>query len=374
MFFIRGAPTESVAPTESRLCGRTVDSGGRFHGCPHVREPTERSRPARVRRGARRARPRLAAVEPQASGEQGSPQFPVARTPPHLDPWVVELAGRSRRPRRLRAGRAAQTQATAALRAIPIASPRRMAVVGLKGGTGKSTLSVALANTYARERGENVLLFDADTRHGVLPLRTGTSPVASAHEIAATGDPGRPENLAGSLSRSPDGVWVLPSGRTPAQSAAMDERVYTGAMNALYRHFPITISDCGAGLASPLMQRVLSGCHSLVLATSATADGVLTSENAIAWLRSAGYAELTGRSVVALTNATHSPKARAKGPGIGVEEARRRFATSCADVIAVPADRHLAVGSYLDLDALAQPTRAAIIAVAAAALRAAAAA
>lgn len=294
------------------------------------------------------------------------PPLPLPRTAPHLDPWVAELArpgGRgSRRVRRI--GRARRAEATAALQAIPILSPRRMAVVGLKGGTGKSTLSVAIASTYARIRGADVLLFDADTRHGVLPLRTGISPVASVHEIAATGDPGRVENLAGSLSRSRDGVWVLPSGRSAAQSAAMDERVYTGAMNAVYRHFPITITDCGAGLATPLMQRVLSGCHSLVLATSATADGVLTSENAVAWLRRSGYAELTQRSVLALTNVS------AKGPGIGLEEARRRFATSCADVIAIPADRHLAVGSYLDLDALAPATRAAVVALATAVLRA----
>lgn len=286
--------------------------------------------------------------------------------PPHLDPWVGELArpGR-RRPITIRFGRASRTVADAARLSAPILSARRIAVVGLKGGTGKTTLSVAMASTYARVRPDNVLLFDADPRYGSIPLRTGVFPIASAHELAAAGDPGRVEILTGSMSRSRDGVWVLPSGRSAAQSAELDEGIYTAAMNAVYRHFPIMVTDCGAGLATPLMKRVLSGSHSLVLATTATADGVLTTEYALSWLQRSGYPELTRRSVVALTNV--SPK----GPGISIEEARRRFASTCGGVIAVPADRQLAVGSYLDLDALAPATRAACTQLAAAALGAA---
>lgn len=282
-----------------------------------------------------------------------------------MDPWIAELALPERPRRGLRRRRGAQDEAVAGSLAAPITSPRRMAVVGLKGGTGKTTLAVAMAMTYAQARRENILLFDADTRHGSLPLRTGVLPVASAHDLAATGDPGRVEILAGSLGRSPDGVWVMPSGRTAAQSAEMDDQVYTGAMNAVYRHFPITITDCGAGVATPLMQRVLSGAHCLVLATTATADGVLTTESAVDWLQRTGYGELTRHSIVVLTNFSR------KGPGMSLEEARRRFASSCAAVLAVPSDRHLAVGSRLELDRLAPATGAACNQLAAAALGAA---
>lgn len=290
------------------------------------------------------------------------PSHPI---PPHLDPWIAELALPDRRPRFLRRGRVVTDEAVAAQLVAPITSPRRLAVIGLKGGTGKTTLAVAMAMTYARARGENILIFDADISHGSLPLRTGVLPVASAHDLAATGDPGRVEILAGSLGRSADGVWVMPSGRTAAQSAEMDDRVYTGAMNAVYRHFPITITDCGPGVATPLMQRVLSGAHCLVLATTAAADGVLTTESAVDWLQRTGYGELTKRSIVALTNV------EPKGPGLSLEEASRRFASSCAAVLAIPADRHLAVGSNLDLDRLAPATRAACTQLAAAALGAA---
>jgi len=118
-------------------------------------------------------------------------------------------------------------------------------------------------------------------------------------------------------------------------------------------------------VATPLMQRVLSGCHCLVLATTANADGVLTTESAVDWMQRMGYVELVKRSIVVLTNVV------AKGPGLSLEDARRRFASSCAAVLAVPADRHLALGSALDLDRLAPPTRTAFTQLAAAALGAA---
>ncbi|MBA3339104.1 MAG: AAA family ATPase [Geodermatophilaceae bacterium] len=293
------------------------------------------------------------------------PSYPWLPMAPHLDPWIAELTRSDRRPRHKRGGRATKDEAAELALRAPITAPRRIAVIGLKGGTGKTTLAVAMAMTYARARRNDVLLFDADTRHGSLPLRVGVLPVASARDLAVTGDPGRLEILAGSLARSQDGVWVLPSGRTAAQSAEMDERVYTAAMNAVYRHFPIMITDCGAGVATPLMQRVLSGSHCLVLATTSTADGVLTTESAVDWLYRTGYGELTRRSIVALTSTS------AKGPGMSLAQAQRRFASSCAAVLAIPADRHLAVGSRLDLDALAPATRAACTRLAATALTAA---
>lgn len=275
---------------------------------------------------------------------------------------MAELVRPDRRLRLRRGARTKKDEASERALQAEIRSPRRIAVIGLKGGTGKTTVAVAMAMTYARARGSDVLLLDADTRHGSLPLRTGVLPVASAHDLAVTGDPGRVEILEGSLARSRDGVWVLPSGRSAAQSAEMDERVFTGAMNAVYRHFPIMIIDCGAGVATPLMQQVLSGAHSLVFASTSSADGVQTTESAVDWLQRTGYGELVHRSLVVLTNVV------AKGTGLSLEEAQRRFASSCAAVLAIPADRHLATGSRLDLDALAPATRAACTNLAAAAL------
>jgi len=299
----------------------------------------------------------------------------IARpTAPHLDPVVAGLTQQPDQQRRRWARRgpglgeqptSADLAAWSAMLQAPVGSPRRIGVVALKGGVGKTTLSVLMAGTVARARQDPVLLFDADTTFGSLALRTGVPLSASAHELAAAGDPGRFDVLAGALSRSRDGAWVLPSGRDPEQSAGLDEAVYIGAMNAVYRHFAVMVTDCGAGLATPLMRRVVSGCHSLVLATTPSIDGILASHNVLRWLRDSGFTALADRSIVALTNVP------AGGASIDVAETTARFAPLAGEVLAVPADPHLAQGGPLDMDALAEDTRRAAVRLAASALGAA---
>ena len=305
----------------------------------------------------------------------GLPGRPAA---PHLDPAVAGLTRAPQPVKRRWTTRgetpveppptAADLAAWTASLATPVQSPRRIGVVALKGGVGKTTLSVLLASTLARSRTDPVLLFDADTTFGSLALRTGVPLAASAHELAVAGDPGRFDVLSGALSRSRDGAWVLPSGRDPEQSAALSEQVYVGAMNAVFRHFAVMVTDCGAGLATPLMRRVVSGCHSLVLATSPSVDGLLASHNVLRWLRTSGFAALADRSIVALTNVP------AGGGAVDLAEARNRFAGLAGTVLTVPSDPHLATGSQLELDALAPATRAAAVRLAASALGAALAA
>jgi MinD-like ATPase involved in chromosome partitioning or flagellar assembly len=294
---------------------------------------------------------------------------------PHLDPAVAGLDVARPAPRRRLFGRglaegeptpsSADLAAWTGFLGTPVPSPRRIGVIALKGGVGKTTLSVLLASTVARSRQDPVLLFDADTTFGSLALRTGVPLQASAHELAAAGDPGRFDVLAGALARSADGAWVLPSGRDPEQSAALTEDVYVQAMNAVFRHFAVMVTDCGAGLATPLMRRVVGGCHSLVLATSPSVDGMLAAHNVLRWLRTSGFEPLADRSIVAVTNVPPT------GAAIDVADARSRFAGLAGDFLTVPADRHLATGSQLRVELLDHRTRAAAVRLAASALGAA---
>lgn len=308
----------------------------------------------------------------QSAGEQfnraGQPAF-ERPLPPHLDPRIDGLLrpGGSPAPKR-RFGRRrqpAQQELPTGWPSRPIYLPRRIGVVGLKGGVGKTTLSILMASTYARSRPEPVLLVDADTSYGSMMLRTGTTPIASSKDLAVMGDPGSLNVLAGALGRTRDGLWVLPSGRNPAESAAMDERTYVGAMRAVYQHFPIMLTDCGAGMAGPLMHRILVGCHSLVLATSPSLDGILATHNALRWLASSELVGLVSRSIVVLTGVPD------RGLGIDLQATRERFAPLCKDVQVIPRDAHLSTGGFLDLDALAPETRRAATLLAASALDAA---
>ena len=277
---------------------------------------------------------------------------PVA---PHLDPRIARLTEVAP-PKRKWFGRGKHhlpepppnVPVDALTRAIE--TPRRISVVGLKGGVGKTTSAILLARTISRARPEPVLLLDGDTTYGSLLLRLGTPPIASAHDIASMGDPGTLDVLRGVIARTDDGVWVLPSGRDPAQSAAFSEQTYVSAVRALYRYFPVSITDCGTGIAGSLMRRVIEASHALVIATSASVDGVLAAHNALQWLISTGHAELANRAIVVIGNLPQQPV-------IDIAETRRGLEQICRAVVCVPTDPGVSTGGYIDFDQLQPTTR-----------------
>lgn len=276
---------------------------------------------------------------------------PVA---PHLDPRVAHLTD-IEQPKKRWFGRGWQKvelprNRTSDALQRRIETPRRISVVGLKGGVGKTTSAILLARTVARARPEPVLLLDSDTTYGSLLLRLGTPAIASAHDIAGMGDPGTLNVLNGVVARTDDGVWVVPSGRNPAQSAAFSEQTYVSAVRALYRYFPVSVTDCGTGIAGSLMRRVIEASHALVIATSASVDGVLSAHNALQWLVTTGHEDLARRSIVVIGNVGEQPK-------IDIAETKRGLEEICHAVVCVPADPAVAPGGYINFDQLQPETR-----------------
>lgn len=276
-------------------------------------------------------------------------------TAPHLDPRVSHLTDISP-PKRRWFGRGRPVPAelpantTTDALASMIETPRRISVVGLKGGVGKTTSAILLARTIARVRAEPVLLLDSDTTYGSLLLRLGTPPIASAHDIASMGDPGTLDVLRGVIARTNDGVWILPSGRNPAQSAEFGEQTYVAAVRALYRYFPVSVTDCGTGIAGSLMRRVIEASHALVIATSASVDGVLAAHNALDWLAATGHGELASRSIVVMGNVPDQPV-------INVAETKRGLEQICHAVVCIPTDPAISPGGYIDFDSLQPVTQ-----------------
>ncbi len=248
---------------------------------------------------------------------------------------------------------------------IPIQRPRRIAVVGLKGGVGKTTLSVLLAGLYAQHRHQPVLLLDADPTFGSLLLRSGVAPAHSAGDLAGRGDPGDLEILLPYLAMSTPGMFVLPSGLDPGESARFDESTFVATMEVVHRHFPVTVIDCGAGLSGRLMHQLLAGSHTLVFATSPSVDGLTATYAGLQWIAERGFAPLVANSFVAVTAVPR------RSTQVDLAAATRRFDGVCRGVLSVPDDPHLRSGARIDQSALAEPSRTAITRLAADVLEAA---
>lgn len=244
-------------------------------------------------------------------------------------------------------------------------SRRRIAVVGLKGGVGKTTLSVLLSGIYAQLRGEPVLLLDADPTFGSLLLRSGTDPSHSAHDIAGRGDPGNLAVLSPYLAASAQGARVLPSGLDAGQSARFDEATFAATMDVVHRHFPITIIDCGAGLSGPLMRQLVGSAHTLIFATVPSVDALMATRDGLRWLAERGLGPLLANSFVAVTGV------RQRGSPVDLAAAQRRLTGWCQGVLSIPDDPHLGSGELVHPGALATTTRQAVTHLAAEVLEAA---
>ncbi len=310
---------------------------------------------------------------PAPSPPPGITQTPREAAAPPLPPGRRgdgEATGKRKPERRLRLfggqarGRAQQEERERGRLSSPIRSPRRVAVVGLKGGVGKTTLSVLLAGIYSEVRDEPVLLLDADPTFGSLLLRSGVAPTHSARDLAGRGDPGSLAILTPYLARSANGAWVLPSGLDPGESARFDEPTFVATMDVVHRHFPITVTDCGAGLSGGLMRQLLSGAHTLVFTTSPSVDGITATYAGLRWIAERGFGALVANSFVAVT-------AVRQGLPVDLTAAAQRFDGLCRGLISIPDDPHLRAGARIDQSELTDLTRGAMLHLAAEVLEAA---
>lgn len=161
----------------------------------------------------------------------------------------------------------------------PVTTGRRIAVVSLRGGAGKTTVAALLGRTYATLRPEPVAALDLDPGLGALALRlsdpsSATVPVPSMDQMAA--------GLEGLTHTKLDAVTAL-MGQAPDQLFHTGPRTtghpvgrarLTSTLATASRFFPVTVVDCPTGLDQADTVQVLTQAHAAIFAVPATATGV----------------------------------------------------------------------------------------------------
>ena len=217
---------------------------------------------------------------------------------------------------------------------LPLSTGRRVAVVSVHGGAGKSTLAAVMATLYATRRADPVLAADADPYEGSLSWRLGLSAHPSLMELAPRLIAGRGGDLRALeplLPRTGSGLWVLPSG-APGQP-----KLATEVTRALSRLFAVCVTDCPPGIESWITSSVLPESHAVVIVSAATPDSVRATYRTLARVVDSGYASWLRRVVVVLNEAHGS------GSDLRAMVANR-FGVP---VLALPYDRHLAGGGLI---------------------------
>ncbi|MBT2448638.1 MinD/ParA family protein [Streptomyces sp. ISL-43] len=240
------------------------------------------------------------------------------------------------------------------VRTTPLHGCHRIAVIGLRAGSGRTTTAAVLGSVLAEERADRVIAVDADPSSGTLGHRVGRETGATVRDLV--GELPRLNtytDIRGYTSRMPGGLEVLADGPGRAASRTFDDREYRGVMDLLGRRYPLVLTDTGPGLSNSPLPGVLELAHQLVLVATPGVDGVTSASTALTWLEEHGFQEQARRCVTVISGV------REPGRMLRADELVAHFETRCRGVVVVPYDEHLAVGGELDPDALRRRTRAA---------------
>ena len=222
----------------------------------------------------------------------------------------------------------------------PLPGTRRVVVLSIKGGVGKTTAVAVTGSMLAGLRRDKIVALDASSDWGTLATRLSVVPRQSVRELAANGRHAVSERgVLAQLAASPSGLLVVGSDPQTVVSGALTEEEYVQTLRLLEYVGNLIVTDVGAGLQQPFLPAALAGCDQLVVASAATWDAAQSAGAALDWLASRGFGPLVQRSIVVVNN---------------LYPARRRRSGCVRDLKADLARRARAVHEVL-FDAALQP-------------------
>ncbi|MCT7658507.1 MinD/ParA family ATP-binding protein [Mycobacterium deserti] len=242
----------------------------------------------------------------------------------------------------------------------PLRGCYRIAVLSLKGGVGKTTITATLGATLASIRGDRVVAVDANPDRGTLsqkvPLETAATVrhlLRDAEGIEAYSD------VRAYTSQGPSRLEVLASESDPAVSEAFSSDDYTRTLEVLERFYSLVLTDCGTGLMHSAMAAVLDNADVLVVISSGSVDGARSASATLDWLDAHGHQDMV-RNSIAVVNGV-----RPRSGKVDLKKVVDHFNRRCRAVREVPFDPHLEEGAEISLERLKPQTRQALLELAA---------
>jgi MinD-like ATPase involved in chromosome partitioning or flagellar assembly len=238
---------------------------------------------------------------------------------------------------------------------------RRVAVLSLKGGVGKTTATVGLGATLASLRGDRVIAVDANPDRGTLSDKVRLETSATIRDLLnERATIGRYADVRAFTSQSSSRLEILASDRDPGVSVAFSADDYRAVVGVLEHYYSICITDCGTGLLHSAMAGILELADQVVLVSSPSVDGARSASATLDWLDAHDYGDLVRGSVVVLSAIRRKSKSM-----VDLDRLEQHFAARCRAVVRIPYDPHLEEGAEFELDFLNTETADAYLTLAA---------
>lgn len=251
---------------------------------------------------------------------------------------------------------AQMAEAVSAVR--PPRTVQYIAVLGGKGGAGKTTTSTALGSVFAAKLRERVVVVDANPDKGTLKLKMPMGQqVRPLHLLAGRTDQIHSHaQLDPYLLRNDVGLDAMVSSRR--RDVRADEGTYREVLTSLRDDYRVVIADCGTSSTSGAARAVFAVARQLVLVTPARVDGFYGLLETIDELVDLGLGDLVGEATAVITGVSATSS-------VDVDKMHADLKRRCAVVRRVPWDPHLDAGAALDFAVLQPETKVAYARIAA---------
>lgn len=224
----------------------------------------------------------------------------------------------------------------------------QIGVFGLKGGVGKTAVTVALGSVLSAVRGDRILAVDADPASGNLADRVGRQSAATVSDLLAAKDLSRYNDVRAFTSMNESKLEVLSGDEYSGASRAFNDADWNAATATVSKHYNLVLADCAADMFAPASRGVLATVSGAVIVASASIDGARQAAVTMDWLRHNGYQDLLNRSCVVVNHV--GPRKPNVNTGDLVHQFQKHVAPG--RVFVLPWDKHIAAGTEIQLELL----------------------
>lgn len=229
-----------------------------------------------------------------------------------------------------------------------------MAVIGVKGGVGKTVVTEALGSTFSTIRGDRVIAVDLDPDAGNLIARHGRESALTLSDLVADSSLTRYLDVRAHTSQNKLSRLEVLTGpdfaRTEMPLLRDDVEVL---MPILKEHYSLVLMDTGTGLKTNLMTSILRQSRALVVVSSASIDALEETQVTLEWLRNNGYQQLLETTILVIN---HTQRGKAN---IDVDKAVEQFSRQirAERIFVLPFDSHIQEGKQITLELLSAKSR-----------------
>lgn len=228
------------------------------------------------------------------------------------------------------------------------------AVISVKGGVGKTAMTVLLGSVLAKIRNGMILAIDADPDAGNLVKRAGKQCEHTVAElVAGAGHLTTYNAVRAHTSMNDANLEILAAQDYVDARRPFSAEDWTVATKVTSPFYPIILADCGTGLFHDSTQAILNTAWGVVIVAGTSLDEAQQAAVTLDWMRTHGYADLLGRTVVVVN---HTDRGRGS---VDTEAVKARFAQHIGggNVFELPFEPHIKEGKEIHLALVSRKVR-----------------